>query len=374
MIAHSHTVKLAAALVAASAHAAVALALLTGEPVQTEGASGSSEVQLGASFADLVAGTMHAAETEDLLEPTVAAKPPATAPDKARPLERAETEPLPPADKPEAAQRQRPQSIPSETPRESAKVMPEAIVSAPLDTLSSIALTPSEQARSEPLPERIAALPVQPLQAVRPETSATGPLAETPPAAETTPDITPEAVTESVSGESPTHASVARSLRPPPKRTASFEETVAPKAKAFEAKQRAARPARTKAPAAAPRGNAKQNARAGSTKGSRAATNRQSGSGGSKQKATGNAAASNYPGVVMSCVSRAGRPSVSGGGTVRVSFSVSSSGRITGVGLAGRSGNAALDRVAVQLIRRVGSCPPPPPGAQRSFSISIAAR
>ncbi|WP_370311969.1 TonB family protein [Sagittula sp.] len=363
MIARSNPVKLAAALVATSAHAAVALALLTGEPVQTEGAAGRSEVQLGASFADLVAGKMHAAETEDRLDPT-AAKPLAAAQDEVQPVDRAQTEPLAPAEHPETAPHQRPQAIPGETPRESATVVPEAAVSAPLDTLSNVALTPSEKAQPESLPERIAALPVQPLQAMRPEASATGPLAATPHVPETEP----------VSGEGPTHASVARSLRPPPARTAAFEETVAPKARAFEARQRAARTARTKAASAAPRGNAQQNARAGSTNGSRQATNRQSGSGDSKRQATGNAAASNYPGVVMSCVSRAGRPNVSGGGTARVSFSVSTSGRVTGVGLAGRSGNAALDRVAVQLIRRVGSCPPPPPGARRSFSISITAR
>ena len=144
-------------------------------------------------------------------------------------------------------------------------------------------------------------------------------------------------------------------------------------------RQRAAEQQRHRAAEQQPRptqtrqGNANRNASAGAASGSRAATSRSSGSGGRANQA-GNAAASNYPGVVMACLSRAGRPNVRGGGTARVSFSVSGNGRITGVALARRSGNAALDNAAVRLIARAGSCPPPPPGAQRSFSIGVQAR
>jgi protein TonB len=162
----------------------------------------------------------------------------------------------------------------------------------------------------------------------------------------------------------------------PKARSPEIEEVAKKAAEAEQAKRRAAavQKAASSKNAAPKRGNAQQNARAGATTGTRTATSKSSGSGGAKANASGNAAVNNYPGLVMSCVSRSGRPNVRGRGTARVSFSVDSNGRLANVALAAASGSAALDRAAVDLVRRVRSCPPPPPGARRSFSIGISAR
>lgn len=77
-------------------------------------------------------------------------------------------------------------------------------------------------------------------------------------------------------------------------------------------------PAAPREPArATPRGNADRDARAGDATGVQAATARHSGDAGQVQ-AAGNAAVSNYPGLVMRRLSRAGQPRVNarGGGGV----------------------------------------------------------
>jgi protein TonB len=81
---------------------------------------------------------------------------------------------------------------------------------------------------------------------------------------------------------------------------------------------------------------------------------------------SGSAAASNYPGKVLRCVSRANRAQTTARGTASVGFSVSERGRITGVYLAGSSGNPQLDAAALRALRSVGRCPAPPQGARTS--------
>jgi len=76
----------------------------------------------------------------------------------------------------------------------------------------------------------------------------------------------------------------------------------------------------------------------------------------------------------MRCISRAGRPRVNARGTAVVAFSITGGGRVAGVALTAGSGNARLDRAAIQTIRRAGPCPPPPPGAQTRFSIRVQGR
>jgi protein TonB len=57
-----------------------------------------------------------------------------------------------------------------------------------------------------------------------------------------------------------------------------------------------------------------------------------------------------------------------------VAFSVSASGGLAGVSIARSSGSAALDAAALRMVQRAAPFPPPPKGAQRSFSISIKGR
>ncbi|MCF3643119.1 TonB family protein [Rhizobium sp. TRM95111] len=89
----------------------------------------------------------------------------------------------------------------------------------------------------------------------------------------------------------------------------------------------------------------------------------------------GNAAVSNYPGKVRSKINRSKRR-VSGGhsGSVVVSFVVSSSGSASGIRVARSSGVAALDKAALDSIRRASPFPKIPPAAERSswsFSVPI---
>ena len=71
---------------------------------------------------------------------------------------------------------------------------------------------------------------------------------------------------------------------------------------------------------------------------------------------------SQWGGQIRSCISRrASAPrGVREGGRVTLRLSVSRSGSIQGVGVAGSSGIAALDQAAVQAAQRAGRCPRAP--------------
>lgn len=345
MIATSRPMKLAAVLLAASANAALAVALLREPAVLEEGAPGSSEVRLGSAFEDLVAGTTTAEPTESTAEPVTAT-------------------PVAPLAEPNTAQ-----PTPPETAQPTDPVTPEPTPPAPAEQAQ-----PVQPVETPPVAALL--VPVDPQGVV--------PIAPTPPetvTAQTAKPVTPEAATPDtvVSGAAPDAASVERSLRPPTARSKAFEQAAKPKAEAFEdakqAQQRAKAPAPRAKPTPARQGNSDRNARAGASSGSQQATSRSSGSGGRQQQAQGNAAASNYPGVVRSCVfGKARVRGSSGSGTVHVSFTVSGNGSIGGVGVSRSSGNGSADRAAVQAVRGVRRCPAPPAGAQRSFSLRIDVR
>lgn len=121
--------------------------------------------------------------------------------------------------------------------------------------------------------------------------------------------------------------------------------------------------------------NATSNARAGTASGNEKAKSAQSGER-SAQKSTkaGNAAASNYPGKVYSKISRTRQRNAGGKGVARVRFQVSSSGKATGISIAGSSGNVRVDKAAIGHIQRASPFPKPPAGAQRQFVIPIEFR
>ncbi len=95
---------------------------------------------------------------------------------------------------------------------------------------------------------------------------------------------------------------------------------------------------------------------------------------GSRNKAAGNAKASNYPGLVYRKIQRTRQKRVGGRGSVRVRFSVSSSGGLAGISVAKSSGSRKIDQAAVAHIRRAAPFPAPPKGARRSFTIPIDIR
>ncbi|KQB97664.1 hypothetical protein AL073_01575 [Loktanella sp. 1ANDIMAR09] len=236
--------------------------------------------------------------------------------------------------------------------------------------------TAQETTPTETLPAKTAdqARPVE-VETVAPEhvtaTAASDPPAriaptQALPAMQDTASATPEAVQPQparIVAEATDSLAVARSPRPQARR-ADFVETQAPVQAAAPRQQPPARPAP---------GNADRNAQAGEASGNQDAVAQQSGPGG-RQQAAGNAAASDYPGLVMRILSRAGKPRVRARGAAVVSFSIGPQGGLASVSLAHPSGSDALDQAALQLVRGAGPFPTPPAGARRSFSIQIEGR
>ena len=121
--------------------------------------------------------------------------------------------------------------------------------------------------------------------------------------------------------------------------------------------------------------NATRDATRGSTSGSRTATAaRQGRDTTSRSEAQGNAAASNYPGLVMRHLARVPRPRADARGAALVQFSHRHGRALASVGLARSSGSTRLDRAALTVIRRAAPFPSPPQGAQTSFSVKIEGR
>lgn len=221
------------------------------------------------------------------------------------------------------------------------------------------------------VPDRItasrpdAATPVQPdqLAAVTPQ-RATAALPVAP--AETVVPAQPEALStapdpERITGAAPETAAPDSALRPK-RRSAAIE--------AAHQSDPVAKPSPPPKPAAAKPGNAKRDARAGLATGTETATARQSGTDG-RQQAAGNADASNFPGLVMRKLSRAGKPRVNARGVAIVAFTIHANGGLASVSLARSSGSQALDQAALRLVRGASPFPKPPQGARRSFSIQI---
>ncbi len=94
-----------------------------------------------------------------------------------------------------------------------------------------------------------------------------------------------------------------------------------------------------------------------------------------KQSATpGNAAASNYAGLVMRHLSRFRRPRASGPGSAFVTFTLSGDGGITGIEVSRSSGSRKFDREALRFTERAAPFPAPPQEAGRTFTVKIEGR
>lgn len=128
------------------------------------------------------------------------------------------------------------------------------------------------------------------------------------------------------------------------------------------------------ATAAVPRGNAQNNAKAGAQTTPSAATAVKRGTDSTRETTQGNAAATTYPGQVMRKINRVPKPRVSAGGSAVVRFTIAGNGRLAGLSLARSSGSSQFDKAALGVIRRAAPFPAPPPGAQRSFSLTIKGR
>lgn len=99
--------------------------------------------------------------------------------------------------------------------------------------------------------------------------------------------------------------------------------------------------------------------------------------GSNRQSRSSGAAFSSYAGRIAAHLRRYKRYPNSAGrarGTARVAFSVSRGGSLTRVRLVASSGNAALDRAAVEMVRRASPFPAIPAGVNRSsasFAVPI---
>ncbi|MEB8385658.1 TonB family protein [Rhodobacteraceae bacterium KMM 6894] len=319
--------KTVALSLAVATHGALALALVLPDGPRIEGADGASEVRLGNAFQDMAAGTLAPDHSDTVAQTT----PPDTTPAQ----QHAETPPATPDTTIESdhADLIQPVSPAVSPPVLTPKIAEPAIVA---PTVPDGVLTPTK--RVTPPPEQTAVL-----------------------TAEQTPEIL-----ESTEADSDT---VTRSLRPKV-RSAKFEAAHKPAPAVKPTPKPKAQPA---ARAKSSAGNAKENARAGEASGKADATARHSGTAGRSQ-AAGNAAISNYPGLVMRRLSRAGKPRVNARGAAVVAFTVSASGGVASAGIARSSGSSALDKAAVRLVRGAGPFPKPPQGARRSFSVEIKGR
>lgn len=125
------------------------------------------------------------------------------------------------------------------------------------------------------------------------------------------------------------------------------------------------------APATQPAGNAEQTTRRGEATGQAQGNAARTTRGGEVDGAGDSRAAAAYPSLVNGQIARTRRESSNLTGTAVVSFTVSTSGTLAGLGIARSSGNSKLDRIALDHIRRAAPFPAPPAGAQRSFSVAI---
>ncbi|MEM8575642.1 MAG: TonB family protein [Pseudomonadota bacterium] len=328
MIAHSGLVKIVALILAAGMHVVLLLNLVQPEAALTKGAGGSIDVRLGNTFQDLVQGGVAIAEATEVIE----------------------------AVRTETSQSQAVSNTPTEP-----------------DVLRHIDSKAVENlTRSHPLPDSRAIRPHAPRSVSAERYEAVSPpmlgsvLRLVPPAPAKASNraaaaLKPQAGDDALEGSPP------RSNAPTHSRSPEFRPEHIEQAAAVDV----VRPQPVVYPQSA--GNADRNARAGTMEGHRDAPSVSRGPV-PAGIASGNAAASNYPGEVMRCISRAGRPRVSARGTAVISFSISGGGRITAVALAASSGAPRLDRAALQTVNRAGPCPAPPRGAQTNFSIRFQGR
>lgn len=121
-------------------------------------------------------------------------------------------------------------------------------------------------------------------------------------------------------------------------------------------------------------GNAETDSDKGSSKADKKKGNSQDASqGNSKKKIKGNASTSNYKGLVQRKLERAKkRVRVAAKGTVIVSFTISANGSVVNLRVRKSSGKPAIDKGALDIVRRASPFPAIPPEAGlRSYPVSV---
>ncbi|MEP3198716.1 MAG: energy transducer TonB [Lentilitoribacter sp.] len=119
------------------------------------------------------------------------------------------------------------------------------------------------------------------------------------------------------------------------------------------------------------KGNAKQNSKTGKASGKKSGKSSTTNKSKSKSKKAGNAAVSNYPGKVARKIKRTRHKRAGEKGKVRVSFTITASGGLSGLSIRTSSGSRKVDQAALDHIRRSAPFPTPPTGAKRKYVIPI---
>lgn len=131
---------------------------------------------------------------------------------------------------------------------------------------------------------------------------------------------------------------------------------------------------RTQAPAATA-GNADQNATRGAQTGQQGAPSAAAQSQRPVAQGDGGAAASaSYGRAVLTQINRTRKQRAPTRGRTVVTFTIAPGGALASVQVVRSSGSPALDRVALDHIRRAAPFPAPPPSAQRHFSFEFVGR
>ncbi len=245
----------------------------------------------------------------------------------------------------------------------------------PLETAEALLPTPTPTATPTPAAEPVQAVTAEPMPVAPPAITAT----ETPvlPAlssVETPPETTSATPTITAVAPVPPVETLTAEAEEDAPRLSQRPQRRDPERAAEAAKKAKPKPQLKPEPPKTTRGNAIRNNTKGAQTATRAGNAAQSGTEQRAAAPAGNAAASNYPGQVMSRIARVGKPRVRSRGTAVIAFSVGNGGQLAGARVARSSGSAALDQAALGIIRQAAPFPRPPAGAQRNFSIQIKGR
>lgn len=239
----------------------------------------------------------------------------------------------------------------------------DAATEAPVaEAIAPVSETPSEPAPAEtltptpvdPKPEVLSAESVSPDE----DNTVQPPVTEQPTKAEDVPAAKPAPASETVAPE------------PEPKPVEKPKPAEKPREKVEKPKSAEKKKAETGKTRSGSNGQNQADSKRGVADGKASGRNTTAGRSG-KTSAAGNAAVSNYPGKVAAKLRRAmrslSRSTISKARRdVRVSFTVSASGGLNGVGIASSSGSPDIDQAALAIVRRAAPFPPIPADAGRS--------
>ena len=188
--------------------------------------------------------------------------------------------------------------------------------------------------------------------------------------------VMPVTPTETITGDEPVtvSAAIGDTVRPRP-RPEPQDEAPAPitrRERAREPHEETAPSEHASPPAASP--GAAETERRGVAEGVDEGASDDNGAGNSTVAEAGNAAASNYPGVVMRKINRTRKPRVGAAGTAVVGFEIAPDGGLSSVSILRSSGEAAIDQAALDHLRRAAPFAAPPPGAGRRFQVEYVSR